>query len=132
MIVQQSFFVLYVNEQSRAASYYGRIFGIEPILDVPGITEFEVREGCVVALLPIAGAARLLSLPDLAPAPEILKAELYLIVENPEAYHQRALECGGRELSPMQVRDWGHRAAYSVDPDGHVLAFAERIGESGG
>jgi len=31
------------------------------------------------------------------------------------------------ELSGVENRDWGHRAAYSLDPDGHVLAFAEQI-----
>ena len=28
------------------------------------------------------------------------------------------------ELDPLRARDWGHLAAYSLDPDGHVLAFA--------
>jgi len=129
MNAEQAYFLFYVSDQARAASYYTKILDAEPILDVPGITEIELREGSILGLLPIAGAARLLSLPDLAPAPEIPKAELYLVVEDPAAYHRRALECGGRELSPMQVRDWGHRAAYSIDPDGHVLAFAEKLGE---
>ena len=34
---------------------------------------------------------------------------------------------GAVELSGLEKCDWGHRAAYSLDPDGHVLAFAERI-----
>ena len=29
-----------------------------------------------------------------------------------------------KELSPMGLRSWGHLAAYCLDPDGHVLAFA--------
>ena len=29
---------------------------------------------------------------------------------------------GARELSPMAMRSWGDAAAYSLDPDGHVLA----------
>jgi len=45
-------------------------------------------------------------------------------VENPDAYHLRALAVGARELSPMAPRDWGDLVAYSLDPDGHVLAFA--------
>jgi uncharacterized glyoxalase superfamily protein PhnB len=28
-------------------------------------------------------------------------------------------------LSPVTRRDWGHRAGYVADPDGHVVALAE-------
>lgn len=27
-------------------------------------------------------------------------------------------------MTEFHLRDWGHEAAYSLDPDGHVLAFA--------
>ena len=54
---------------------------------------------------------------------------LYLLVDDPAAFHARALAAGARELSPLQARDWGDAAAYSLDPDGHVLAFARRLGE---
>jgi len=30
------------------------------------------------------------------------------------------------ELSPMAQRSWGDSAAYSLSPDGHVVAFATR------
>jgi hypothetical protein len=30
-------------------------------------------------------------------------------------------------ISALEDRDWGQRVAYSLDPDGHVLAFAEII-----
>ena len=39
----------------------------------------------------------------------------------------QSLHAGAIEISPMADRDWGHRAAYSLDPDGHLLAFAEEI-----
>ena len=31
---------------------------------------------------------------------------------------------GAAELDGLVKRDWGDVAAYSLDPDGHVLAFA--------
>jgi hypothetical protein len=37
------------------------------------------------------------------------------------------LTAGAKELSAMAARDWGHAAAYSLDPDGHVLAFAKEL-----
>jgi hypothetical protein len=75
--------------------------------------------------MPTDGIKRLLgpSLPDPARA-DVARAELYLVVDDPGDYHARALRAGARELSPLRERDWGHDAAYSLDPDGHVLAFA--------
>ena len=31
-------------------------------------------------------------------------------------------------IRPLAARDWGHTAAYSLDADGHVLAFASLRG----
>ncbi len=39
---------------------------------------------------------------------------------------ERVRAAGGREVSPLASRPWGDRAAYFADPDGHVLAVAER------
>ncbi len=63
-------------------------------------------------------------------AGDIPRAELYLRVDDAAAYHARALAHGAVELSPLVDRDWGDRAAYSLDPDGHVLAFAEPAGDA--
>jgi hypothetical protein len=41
--------------------------------------------------------------------------------------HKSALAHGAIELSRLVKRDWGHVVAYSLDPDGYVLAFAEKI-----
>lgn len=122
-------FILYVKDQTRSAEFYARALGCEPSLNVPGMTEFILSETCVLGLMPEAGIKRLLGekLPDPAQAAGIPRSEIYLFVENPSDYHQRALEAGAYELSGLADRDWGDRAAYSLDPDGHVLAFAEKI-----
>ncbi len=122
-------FILYVTDQAKATQFYASVLGIVPTLDVPGMTEFHLNDGAILGLMPQSGIKRLLGdkLPDPSRASGIPRAELYLIVENPSAYHQRALNAGATELSPLEDRDWGHRAAYCLDPDGHVLAFAEPI-----
>jgi catechol 2,3-dioxygenase-like lactoylglutathione lyase family enzyme len=122
-------FVLYVADQARSAAFYAAALGREPRLDVPGMTEFDLPGGGALGLMPEAGIRRLLgeALPDPAQANGVPRAELYLRVENPEAFHARALNAGARELSPLTARDWGDDAAYSLDPDGHVLAFARPI-----
>lgn len=121
--------ILYVQDQRASADFYRAALGIAPRLDVPGMTEFELAGGAVLGLMPEAGIRRLLgvTLPDPAEARGIPRAELYLRVDDPEACHQRALVAGGRELSPLQLRDWGDRAAYLLDRDGHVLAFATAL-----
>jgi len=76
--------------------------------------------------MPCGGIRRLLgpALPDPAGADGIPRCELYLVVDDPGRWHGRALAAGAREMSPLLARDWGHVAAYSLDADGHVLAFA--------
>ncbi|MDD5304147.1 MAG: glyoxalase [Elusimicrobia bacterium] len=119
-------FILYVADQKSSARFYERVLALKPRLDVPGMTEFELSAECVLGLMPAAGIKSLLGakLPDPAGAAGIPRAELYLLVDDPGKRHRLALESGARELSPLSARDWGHEAAYSLDLDGHVLAFA--------
>jgi uncharacterized glyoxalase superfamily protein PhnB len=114
-------------------SFYRRVLNLEPTLDVPGMTEFSLATECVLGLMPVAGIRRLLgdALPDPAAAAGIPRCEVYLRVDDPAAYHHRALEAGAIELSPLAPRDWGDEAAYSLDPDGHVIAFARLVRASG-
>ena len=119
-------FILYVADHARSAEFYRQVLAMPPALDVPGMTEFRLGDDTVLGLMPAAGIARLLggALPDPARASGIPRCELYLLVAEPAACHARALAHGARELSPLARRDWGHAVAYSLDPDGHVLAFA--------
>lgn len=122
----KSHFILYVVNQSASARFYENVLEQSPRLNVPGMTEFQLNDSSVLGLMPSAGIRKLLD--DKIPNPEdahgIPRAELYLLVNNPDEFHQRALKNGARELSPMLLRNWGHEAAYSLDPDGHVLVFA--------
>lgn len=120
-------FILYVADQKISARFYEKALATKPRLDVPGMTEFDLGAGAVLGLMPSAGIKRLLGpkLPDPADARGVPRAELYLLVEDPAAGHRRALEAGAAELSALAPRGWGHDAAYSLDPDGHVLAFAK-------
>lgn len=122
-----SHFILYVRDQERSTQFYSTVLGEKPRLHVPGMTEFSLSDTCVLGLMPEAGIKRLLGsqLPDPAVANGTPRAELYLRVDNPQAFHQRALEMGARELSGLEKRNWGDLAAYSLDLDGHVLAFAK-------
>jgi uncharacterized protein len=121
--------ILYVRDQRGSAEFYRSVLGCEATLDVPGMTEFPLPGGCALGLMPEAGVKRLLGavLPDPARANGVPRAELYVVTPDAKAHHARALASGATELSPMQMRDWGDEAAYSLDPDGHVLAFGREM-----
>lgn len=128
-IMIKAHFIFYIKEQDKSTAFYEHILNYKPSANVPGMTEFMLSADSILGLMPEKGIQRLLGehLPDLAAGRGIPRAELYLLVDDAQAYHWRALEAGAVELSALAARDWGHRAAYSLDPDGHILAFAESI-----
>ena len=119
-------FILYVADQQLSSEFYSSILGAAPSLNVPGMTEFSLGEETVLGLVPEEGIFRLLgpSISHPSAAHGIPRSELYLVVQNAADFHARAIAAGARELSPLTPRDWGHTVAYSLDPDGHILAFA--------
>ena len=121
--------ILYVADQETSTKFYENVLAMRPTLHVPGMTEFRLNNGAVLGLMPVEGIRKLLGdkLPDPAKAAGIPRSEVYLLVDDPVRYHKRALSHGATELSALSPRNWGHEAAYSSDPDGHVLAFAKEI-----
>ncbi len=128
------YLILYVRDQSTSAAFYTTVLESTPIIDVPGITEFEISSSTVLAVMPEAGVRKLLgkALPDPAAAAGVPRAEVYLMVDDPASHHARAIAAGARELRPLAPADWGHDVAYSLDPDGHVLAFARMASDRAG
>jgi uncharacterized glyoxalase superfamily protein PhnB len=118
--------ILYVADQNKSTDYYISVLGIEPQLHIPGMTEFKLSENHILGLMPEKGIKKLLGdkLPDPGQGTGIPRAELYFRVKNPDEMFQRAIEAGFKHLSEIKLRDWGDRAGYVMDPDGHVLAFA--------
>jgi uncharacterized protein len=121
-------FILYVRDQDTATEFWRSVLDRAPALHVPGMTEFPLGEEAVLGLMPESGIKALLgaALPDPAAARGIPRSELYLVVDDPAGHHARALSAGAVELSPLAERSWGDQAAYCLDPDSHVIAFAAR------
>jgi catechol 2,3-dioxygenase-like lactoylglutathione lyase family enzyme len=124
--------ILYVANQQLSRDFYSKLLELEPVLDVPGMTEFDLMPGMKLGLMPEAGIARILgeTMPHPASGSGIPRCELYLLVENPEELFSTALDSGAIEVSKIQERDWGHRVGYVADPDGHIIAFAKEIPET--
>ena len=120
-------FILYVSDQKKSAEFYTKALNQNPQLDVPGMTEFKLAEHCILGLMPSKGIKKLLgeTIQDPENARNIPRAEVYLRVSDPYASFQKALEAGGKVLSPVEDRNWGSKAGYLADPDGHVIAFSD-------
>ncbi|HEX9066982.1 MAG TPA: VOC family protein, partial [Streptosporangiaceae bacterium] len=52
--------ILYVADQARASEFYRHVLAAEPVLDVPGMTEFELG-GATLGLMPAADMVALLA-----------------------------------------------------------------------
>ncbi|MCP4574568.1 MAG: VOC family protein [bacterium] len=129
----RALFVIYVADQERSRDFYRAVLGVDPTLDVPGMTEFPLLDGSSLGLMPVEGIVRLLgdTITNPATAAGVPRSELYLVVHNASAYHDRAIAVGAEELSPLLERTWGDRVVYSQDLDGHILAFAEQTSGGG-
>lgn len=115
-------FILYVADQTASTAFYSVVLALEPQLNVPGMTEFGLGKDTILGVMPLTSASRLLG-QELRSTNEP-RAEIYLMVDEPTDFHARALAAGAKEISPFLARDWGHSAAYSIDNDGNVIAFA--------
>jgi catechol 2,3-dioxygenase-like lactoylglutathione lyase family enzyme len=126
--LQTALFILYVKDQKFSKMFYQDLLGIEPTLDVPGMTEFTLNNGAKLGLMPNEGIAKIISPP--LPHPEtgvgIPRCELYLFVDNPVKFIERAHQLRAKIVSDLHLRDWGDEVVYIADPDNHVIAFAKR------
>lgn len=127
--IQQLLTILFVENKDISTEFYRKLFRTEPSLNVPGMTEFTISEFCKIGLMPNNGIATIIN--DTLPHPSrgigIPKCELYLLVKDVEFEYAHAISCGAKEVSSLQLRDWGDRACYFSDPDGHIIAFAEKL-----
>jgi uncharacterized glyoxalase superfamily protein PhnB len=121
--------ILYVNDQELSKTFYQKLLRMEAALHVPGMTEFILSSSCKLGLMPNKGIAKILQ--DKTPHPDkgsgIPRCELYLSVDSVQAEFDNARECGAKLISPIVDRDWGDKVCYFADPDGHIIAFAEKI-----
>ena len=125
--INQVEFILYVKSQEVSSRFYRNILQKEPVLNVPGMTEFELSENCKLGLMPNDGIAKILTseIPHPDKGQGIPRCELYLKVENLQQVFENALKHGAQLISPIMNRDWGDQVCYVADPDGHIVAFAE-------
>jgi len=122
-------FILYVENQQLSTGFYEKIFRKKAQLNVPGMSEFELADNIVLGLMPNAGIAKILE--DKMPSPEtgtgIPRCELYLYSDQVDSEYENIKNLNMDIISPLQDRNWGDKAFYFADPDGHIIVFAQKI-----
>jgi lactoylglutathione lyase len=122
-------FILYVKDETRSKQFYKTVLNSNPLLEVPGMTEFKLNDFASLGIMPEKGIAKILG--DSVPPPEsgngIPRCEIYLYVKNPEESLETLIGAGGKLISRAELRSWGDVTAYGADPDGHVIAFARML-----
>jgi uncharacterized glyoxalase superfamily protein PhnB len=122
---KKSMIILYVSDQEQSKTFYQSVLGTEPLLHVPGMTEFTLSSDFKLGLMPEKGIAKIICphTPDPASGNGIPRCELYLKVSDPSESLHKAIKAGAKEISQSELRNWGDTVSYCSDPDGHVIAF---------
>lgn len=120
--------ILFVENQETSCMFYQRLFRKEADLNVPGMTEFNISETCKIGIMPNKGITTILEgkISNITIKSNIAKCELYLYVDNIQFELENAIKAGAKLLSPISKRNWGDNVCYFSDPDGYIIAFAEK------
>lgn len=121
--------ILYVADQERSKTFYEKLLNLKPVLNVPGMTEFMLSDSCKLGLMPEHSIAKILlpKTPHPSSGNGIPRCELYLQVENIDDYYTTAKNLNVDIIDEISIRDWGDKVCYFADPDGHIIAFAQRM-----
>ncbi len=127
--MNKTYIIIYVDDLDKTKMFYEILFDIKPIIDEPGMCEFELPNNTTLGIMPNSSFEKLFGEDYIfnEKKKSSPKFELYFQVKNPEAFHKKAKQLGALELRKFEKMDWGDRAAYSINHDGHILAFAERV-----
>jgi predicted enzyme related to lactoylglutathione lyase len=121
--------ILAVADVTRSAGFYERAFGWarNPLVDYANYVELLPPDGGAIGLYERRGYAAEVGAEPAELGGGVSSAYMYLRVEDADETAAAIVDAGGRPLSPLAERDWGERAAWFADPDGHVLAVAQRV-----
>jgi lactoylglutathione lyase len=126
--IRSAYIILFVQDQARSRSFYENILRQKAVLDVPGMTAFELVQGTRLGLMPANDIKGILNvMPYASDSEQFPRCELYLYVDDVKSEYNHALGCGAKSISSLAARSWGDLACYFADPDGHIFAFAQPL-----
>ncbi|NLM44368.1 MAG: VOC family protein [Clostridiales bacterium] len=99
---------------------------MEPLMDVPGMTEFKLADNMLLGIMPSEGIKNMMDIKTIKhwKEGEIPKCQIYLPVDEPDDYYNRVVKAGGIGIIEGKSTPWGGYIAYCMDLDGNLLAFA--------
>lgn len=120
-------FILYTADQTRSQRFYTNLLLTKPSLDVPGMTEIPLLNNTFLGLMPGKNIVTILdnAVNDPDTCHDAPRCELYLYVDNPDMYYERAITLGAHPISKGKLRNWGDYVAYCSDFDNNLIAFAK-------
>jgi len=120
--------ILYVSNQENSTKFYSDLLNKKPILQILGMTEFQLNNFTKLGLMPEKSIEKIVS--DTMPNPNLAngipKCELYLFVDNVTKTFKKAIKLGAKEINLPKDRDWNDFVGYVSDFDGNILAFAKK------
>jgi len=121
--------VFSVAELARSLDFYDRAFAWprNEQIDYTNYVELLPPGGGALGLYERDGYAELVgAAPAEIPEGRVSAAYLYVRVDDVEAAVRQLEAAGGRSLGELAARPWGETAAWFADPDGNVVAVAQR------
>ena len=115
--------ILYVRDLDASIAFYRDVVRLPFKFRQSTYAEF-ATEGTKFALFERSAVPDLIGRPVTEGGPT---GEVAFVVEDVDAEAQRMDALGIEILSRPVDRPWGHRTLYVLDPDGHLVEFAQEI-----
>jgi lactoylglutathione lyase len=115
--------ILFVSDIQLSIAFYRDVVGLPFKFTEAGYAEF-ATEGTKFALYERARLPGLIGKEEVAGGPF---GEVVFLVEDVDAETERVRGASAAILSGPVDRPWGHRTLHVLDPDGHVVEFAQEI-----
>jgi predicted enzyme related to lactoylglutathione lyase len=118
-----------VDDLDRSLAFYERAFRWprNRRIDFSNYVELLPPDGGSLGLFERDGfAGEIGAQPADVPADRVAPSYLYVRVDDVQETAADVEAAGGRPLSPLAIRSWGEQAAWFADPDGNVVAVAQR------
>ena len=130
--MNKTYIIIYVDDLDKTKMFYELLFDIKPIVDELGMCELELPNNTTLGIMPKSSFEKLFgednNFNDNKKSTP--KFELYFQVDDPELFHKKVMQLGALELRKFEEMNWGDIAAYSINHDGHILAFAKRADDT--
>lgn len=125
--MQLAIVIFAVTDVRRAVAFYAAAFSATEIVTAPNYVELDLGGTTRLGLYERSGFGKNVGHVPAAPAlGAVTGAELYFRVPSLSDAIAKLEATGARVLSPPEARPWGETAAYFADPDGNVIAVAQR------